>query len=102
MKRSLVIGVALLALSSCTGGTLGGLVVSQETSEQAKQVLCHSSDSLVSQLQAGGAGARAAALLVRDNSKNEDMKKVATLIAEGRATPEDFRRLTTFLQDLCK
>lgn len=81
--------------------TLGGCTVSSETKEYADQAVCASADTTIKSLEGTGAGARAAASLIRDNAKDERIKKVAQKVIDGD-TDEDLRKeLSAWVKKAC-
>lgn len=92
-----------LAAVTFTAATLAlaGCSISDETKEYANQAVCASADTTVKSLEGTGAGARAAASLIRDNAKDKHIREVAQKVIDGD-TDEDLREeLSDWVKKSC-
>lgn len=74
--------IACVAFSACSSE----VTVSDPARSAGNAALCATGDSTVTSLEAGGATARAAAYVIRDNTTNAQVKKAASLVI---ANPSD-------------
>lgn len=97
--RLVTLGVALpvvLGLTSCS------IEVSNEAKEQGKVSLCASSNSVMGQIKAGGEGAKLAAQLIKDNSDDQKIKRIANEVIEGNGGKGSRDELVKYIQRKCK
>lgn len=82
--------------------TLAGCNVSDETKEYADQAICASADTTIKSLEGTGAGARAAASLIRDNAEDKHIREVAQKVIDGD-TDENLRNeLSNWVKKSCR
>lgn len=82
-----------LSLPACT--------VSDETEDYANQAVCASADTTVKSLEGTGAGARAAASLIRDNAEDERIREVAQQVIDGNMDEDLREELADWVTNSC-
>lgn len=91
---------ATVALLAATAG-LSACTVSDETKEYANQAVCASADTTVKSLEGTGAGARAAASLIRDNTEDERVREVAQEVIDGNMDENLRDELSEWVTNSC-
>jgi len=98
MKPSITIIAALL---TAVAMTMTGCTVSEETKGYTNQALCVTGDATVSSLEGGGAAARAAASLVRDNTDNPRIRDISQRIINGDTDEALREELSQWVTNAC-
>lgn len=99
MRRSrTALTTATLAVTALV---LAGCNVSDETKEYANQAVCASADTTVKSLEGTGAGARAAASLIRDNTEDEHIREVAQKVIDGNMDEDLRKELSQWVTKSC-
>lgn len=80
---------------------LAGCNVSDETKKYANQAVCSSADMTVESLEGTGAGARAAASLIRDNTDDEHIREVAQKVIDGNMDEDLRKELSQWVTKSC-
>ena len=99
-RKTFAIGLAL-ASSLLLTGCADGFVWSEDAQAGTKSVVCASVNVLIGQIKTGGAVARTAAVVIRDNSSDETTKALAQQIIDGNADAEVYEQLTAALAAQC-
>ncbi len=102
MKSLRLSGAALLAgslllLSGCSGE----FVWSDDAKQASQVVMCSSVSVLVEQIKTGGAVARTAAVVVRDNSSDQRTRELAQSVIDGNADEAVYSQLAGLVQEQC-
>lgn len=90
---SVAIAVAALVPTGCT--------VSEETKGYANEAVCVSADTTIKSLEGTGAGARAAASLIRDNTDDERIREVAQEVIDGNMDESLREELAAWVGNAC-
>lgn len=97
-RRILTLGAATFAATTLA---LVGCTVSDETKEYTNKTICISADATVRSLEGTGAGARAAASLIRDNAEDKHIRKVAQKVIDGDADEDLREELSDWVTKAC-
>lgn len=81
---------------------LSGCEMSSDSQAKTQEALCAQSSSSIQSLTAGGAAARAAAALIRDNTDDPQVRKVATAVADNRSDRAGRKYLANWLSGQCR
>lgn len=101
MKRmaTAVSGIALI-------GTLGLSACAQfENSDESKEhetsAVCSFADSTIEELKAGGSLAKSAASVIKDNTEDEQLKKLASQVTDSDAGKKPVKKMKNYLHEKC-
>lgn len=95
----------LIAVFSIAGATLltgcSDFSLSDDAKDQGLKTICNGSQMAIEQLDSGDDAAKFGAILIRDNTENSKIKKMASKVADGDGTRAERQELIKYIKDEC-
>lgn len=95
---ALLMSTVVIAVGSLTACDIN---VSDDAKDKGKGVICASAENTIRDLDSGDEAAKLAAVLVRDNTDNEEIKKAAKHVAEGKGTKKERKQIIKWIRSEC-
>lgn len=95
----------LIAAFSIAGAMLltgcSDFSISDDAKDQGVKTICNGSQMAIEQLDSGDDAAKFGAILIRDNTDNSKIKKVASKVADGDGTKAERQQLIDYIKGEC-
>lgn len=96
-KLIAIFGIAgAMLLTGCSGFS-----ISDDAKDQGLKTICNGSQMAIEQLDSGDDAAKFGAILIRDNTENSEVKKVASKVADGDGTKAERQELIKYIKTEC-